>query len=153
MGYTFKIGEAVLTKLEEDGEVFNVWDVADVELENAPNFPNDTLTGKSNSRHPSYTAWSDFCSKAGLYNVFYTVRGHLLHGHPGCMPITEELCEVITEALEKYKKTSTLPPGFEEECYYNGEPNYDYHLARLIWLEWWVGWAFENCENPAICNW
>ena len=28
----------------------------------------------------------------------------------------------------------------------------NYHMARLIWLDWWVQWALKNCERPAIYN-
>ena len=33
------------------------------------------------------------------------------------------------------------------------EGKYDYQLARLLWLEWWVEWAIENAGRPAIENW
>lgn len=39
-------------------------------------------------------------------------------------------------------KTSTTPD----------EGKYDPYLARLIWLEWWMTWALDNCETPAIEN-
>jgi hypothetical protein len=28
----------------------------------------------------------------------------------------------------------------------------DFHGARLVWLEWWVRWALDNCKVPVIYN-
>jgi len=28
----------------------------------------------------------------------------------------------------------------------------DATLARLTWLEFWIRWALDNCEHPAIYN-
>jgi hypothetical protein len=57
----------------------------------------------------------------------------------------------VSLALERRQKKSTLPPGFEGWGY-EGPARYDYMLARLIWLDWWMRWALENCETPAIEN-
>jgi len=68
------------------------------------------------------------------------------------MGITKDFADELMLALEMYKAKATLPPGFEAEWDYDGPPNYDYSLARLIWLQWWVNWAITNCETPAISN-
>lgn len=154
MGYTFIIGNAVP---EFDRECFPEliarWTVKYMTHPDAPVLPNDPITLNSNSRSPSYSVWADFCRSTGLYDMFYNSGGNLIAGHPGCMGITEDDADRVSEVLRLYQRRATLPPGFEKEWDYEGEPNYDYHLARLIWLEWWMQWAVHNCDIPAIANW
>jgi hypothetical protein len=162
MGYTFRIGNLIETIEEDDDEPYTSYDVDSIVLYDAPEFPNDELTGKSNGRSPSYSAWSDFCRKSDITHIFYDERGHLLGGHPGYVDITSDMVNTIEEKLQKYKKIATLPPGFEGFPAFNpisgdwetpDEGKYDHILARLIWLEFWTKWALENCEHPAIVNW
>jgi len=153
MGYTFRIGNAVPEFSKDYFPYLEAkWCVKDTTMPNAPTFPNDEMTGNSNSRSPSYSVWSDFCRKTGIYDLFYDEYGNLHASHPGCIGIDNEFADAITLALVKYRAKSTLPPGFESDYSYKGPANYDYHLARLIWLDWWVRWAVENCETPAIEN-
>ena len=160
MGYSFYIGNATYDKYEEDGEVWESWPVEGMTHPDAPTFPNDEMTGNGNSRHPSYTAWSDFGRRAGIYSLFYNHQGHLHCGHPGTMFLTREHLTEIQRALNNYKKIATKPPGFDgypqlNDLYQLESPDegkYDPILARLIWLEFWVRWALENCEKPGIQN-
>lgn len=161
MGYTFSIGNAVPEFSKDDGELFARWVVEDATHPDAPTFPNDTATGNSNSRSPSYSAWIGFCSEAGIYDLFYDARGHLLAGHPGCVMVTPNDLAKVREAREVRQKKATLPPGFEGYPEFNkdtqvwetpDEGKYDATLARLIWLEWWMDWALKHCETPAIQN-
>jgi hypothetical protein len=171
MGYTIKIGNAKPSFDESDFPYLMAnWEVEDCELPDAPNFPND-INNNKNERWPSYSVWDDFTKKTGLYKFFYgkykRVDGIEIEsdglfeaaGHPGCIGITKENADFVTEALDKYKAQATLPPGFEvyDEHFHDCEKegcklNYDCHLARLIWLEWWMQWAVKNCEIPAIEN-
>lgn len=165
MGYTIKIGNAV-PSFDKDSfpELFSSWKVEDAELPEAPNFPND-VNNNRNERWPSYTVWDDFTKKTGLYEFFYSKYRRegdneisqdgifQASGSPGCIGITKENADFVTEKLEEYKKIATLPPGFEAyDEHEDNEPRYDYHLARLIWIEWWMQWAVKNCETPAIEN-
>ncbi len=153
MGYTFTIGNAVPVHSKEYfPELSASWEVESATSDQSPSFQNDELTGNSNSRSPSYTAWADFCRTVGLYEFFYTPDGHLFAGHPGCLGITQEDAALVTAALHRYQAHAVLPPGFEGWGDYTGPPRYDAHLARLLWLEWWMRWAVENCETPAIQN-
>lgn len=153
MGYTFTIGNAIPVHNKADfPDLYASWEVEAAHDEHAPTFQNDELTGNGNSRSPSYTVWSDFCRTVGLYEFFYTPSGQLHAGHPGCIGITKEDADFVTAALSRYSAAATLPPGFETDWDYHGPENYDYHLARLIWLEWWMRWAVEHCETPAIEN-
>ena len=40
--------------------------VARKTLPDAPEFPGDEMTGKSNGRHPGYGQWREFCEQVGL---------------------------------------------------------------------------------------
>ena len=60
--------------------------------------------------------------------------------------------DFVTKKLNQYKEKAILPAGFEDDWNYEGPPRYDYHLARLIWLEYWMQWAVKNCDTPAIWN-
>lgn len=156
MGYTIKIGNAVPFHSKEHFPTLSAgWEVEKIFLPDAPIFLNDPAEN-SNTRWPSYIVWHDFCIATGLYDLFY-YQGNLRARHPGCIGIIQEDVNFVTAALTKYKAKATLPPGFEDEKFYfeepfEGPPNYDYHLARLMWLEWWMQWAFKNCETPAIQN-
>jgi hypothetical protein len=132
-------------------DLYAHWDIASLSLDDAPSFPNDP-TKNGNVRSPSYSVWTQFCQNTGLYDLFYNEQGNLHAGHPGTIGITKEDADIVSAALAKYKLTATLPPGFEAGWDYAGPANYDYDLARLIWLDWWMRWAVENCETPAIQN-
>lgn len=162
MGYTFKIGNLITTTEIDDDEAYTSYDTESLVLDDAPEFPNDELTGKSNSRSPSYSTWSNFCKDTGIYYLFYNVSGHLHGGHPGYTDITKDMVDHIKLMVERWKSKSKLPPGFEGFPIYDpllgdyvtpDEGKYDHMLARLLWLEFWTNWALENCEKPAIVNW
>lgn len=153
MGYTFKVGNAVPKFSKDDFPYLSAgWEVEPATSDDAPTFPGDEMTGNGNSRHPSYSVWSDFCRSVGLYDLFYDERGNLHAGHPGCIGIDTEFAATVRAARLHYASKATLQPGFEAEWGYSGPANFDYHLARLLWLDWWVHWALENCETPAIEN-
>jgi hypothetical protein len=152
MGYTFKIGNAV-SEFDKSNfpHLSAEWDVMSVTHPDAPTFPNDEMTGNSSERSPSYSTWAEFCRETGIFSLFYDERGHLHGGHPGCIGITPEMAAEVAQALERRRAKASLPPGFEGWDY-QGPARYDYNLARLIWLDWWMRWAIENCETPAIAN-
>lgn len=146
MGYHIAIGNAVPEFSKDYGELYACWVVKGTSNEDAPNFPGDILTKNGNIRMPSYSGWSDFCEKVGLHELFFDKHEGLFQQHPGCIMITQEHYQTVADALEEYQKHAKRPPGFDDFG------NYDYNLARLMWLEYWVNWALENCETPAIYN-
>ena len=153
MGYTFRIGNATPSFDKDNFPHLGArWVVEPAVHPDAPVFEHDEMTGNSNSRSPSYSVWADFCHSTGLSSLFYDYRGHLKAGHPGCMGITQDDADFVTEALKNYRKEATLEPGFEADWQHEGPATRDYHLARLIWLEFWMQWAVKNCETPAIEN-
>lgn len=152
MGYNITVGNAVPEHSKEYFPDLSArWIVEGATSDAAPTFPGDEMTGNGNERSPSYSTWADFARTVGLYEFFYDERGHLHAGHPGCIGITKEDADLVTAALNRYRAQSTLPPGFNSWDY-EGPATFDGHLARLIWLEWWMRWAVENCETPAIQN-
>lgn len=146
MGYYIAIGNAVPDFGKEDGYLYASWVVSETRNEDAPIFPGDHATGNKNIRLPSYTGWSEFCDKMGLYDLFFDKFEGLFRQHPGCVMITQEHYQTVAAALHEYKKHAKRPPGYDEFG------NYDYDLARLMWLEYWMKWALDNCETPAIYN-
>jgi len=153
MGYDIRIGNAVPVHHKDDFPRLSArWEVEGATSAGAPVFEGDEMTGNSNMRSPSYSAWSEFCEQTGLYPLFYDEDEGLLAQHPGCVGITQNDADAVTQALVHYRSTVTLPPGFEKDWDHEGPPNFDYHYARLIWLEYWMQWAVKNCETPAIQN-
>lgn len=161
MGYDFRIGNAVPESSKEDGLLRARWIVEPKKLDHAPTFPNDWMTGNGNSRSPGYSAWGGFCRETGLYDLFFSKSDGLCSNHPGCELLNSSHLATIRGALDSWKAKATKPPGFADLPKFNpasgavetpDEGKYDHQLARLIWLEWWVAWALENCETPAIQN-
>lgn len=162
MGYNLTIGNAVPEFSKDYGELSARWVVPFVRHPDAPVFPNDGLTANSNGRSPSYSGWSIFCDHVGLTRLFYDERDGLLRPHPGCKLLTAAHHTEVLAALQRRQTSSDKPPGFAGDSKFNHETRawepspdegkYDHHLARLIWLEWWMRWALANCETPAFEN-
>lgn len=150
MGYNITIGNAVPYHHKEGGYLDAGWTVESHTSDDAPAFPNDDMTGNGNARYPSYSAWAGFARATGLTKLFFGDEG-LMTQHPGCALLTQEHRAVVAAALAEYRARAWKPPGFEG---WNGEDKgkYDHQLARLIWLDYWIGWALDNCETPAIRN-
>lgn len=160
MGYTLTIGNAVPEFSKDYGELYARWVVESTDRPDSPALPNDTNPRK-NYRWPSYSGWANFCREAGIYPLFYgddpQARGGLLENHPGCVLLTEEHYKVVADALVARKAIAEHPPGFMLDEGYpipqDGTPGeFDAILGRLVWLEWWMRWALDNCETPAIGN-
>jgi hypothetical protein len=161
MGYNINVGNAKPEFSKDDGELYAHWTVDGATSPDAPTFPHDEMTGNGNGRSPSYSAWADFCRDAGIYDLFLEKYEGLMSSHPGCKMLQSEHLLIVQAALVKWKRTATLPPGFCGWPEHNRETGtwespdegkYDSTLARLMWLEFWMKWALENCETPAIEN-
>ena len=146
MGYYIAIGNAVAELYKDDRELYTRCEVKETSNEDAPNFPGDYMTRNRNIRMPSYTGWYEFCDNVGLTELFYDSHGGLFRQQPGCIMLLQDHYHMISDALAVYQRNAKRPPG------YDAFGNYDYNLARLMWLEYWVNWALENCETPAIYN-
>ena len=143
MGYNITIGNAKPHHDTEDGILSASWRVEDVKNDAAPAFGEPT--DFTNSRWPSYTAWADTCRALGLHDLFFKEYEGLMAEHPGCKLLLPEHLVQIEGALNVRKaKNGGKAAGFED--------GQDYDLARGEWLLYWVKWALDNCETPAIEN-
>ena len=146
MSYDIYIGEATLELFEGDVEYpaeIHIR-VARTTQPGAPQFEGDEMTGDGNSRHPGYSQWHGFCRAAGLEDLFYDKEQGFIREHPGTFALEQRHLDVVTKAREEWEKGHFDPPGFVE--------GKDYILARILWLEWWMRWALDNCKYPAIHN-
>lgn len=151
MGYVIKVGE-VIPRIDENN-VLN-WEIESFVHEDCPIFFGDN--SKANTRYPSYSVWGDFCEVMRLEDMFYLrAYDRTPKKAKGVIYLTEADLEMVSNSLAEYRSKVKIPPGFEGEDYEptyttNYDPKYDGHLARLIWLEWWMRWAIANCKMPAL---
>lgn len=169
MGYSIHIGEAKLEKvskldLEDSNEITARYRVVGDSLDEAPQFRGDEMTGKGSGRYPSYSSWSEFCKNNGLHDLFFNEETGLMRHHPGCFLIQQSDLDAVKTALANRKKLyPNAKPGMCncDECSKKNfwksdglphEEGYDYDLARLEWLVFWMEYALKNCDLPAISN-
>lgn len=143
MGYSIAIGNAVNKSYRDGDELVARWEVEGATSDKAPVFEEDDMTGNSNGRYPSYSGWGDFARETGLEDFFFHRQEGLMREQPGCFIITEDHYNTVKKAL-MLRRGKGGKAGFGD-----GE---DYNLARLMWMEFWMRWALDNCENPAIAN-
>lgn len=96
MGYDITIGELKVDKYPEEAlEGSGLFFTAKSEThKDAPAFGEPT--DYTNSRWPSYSAWSNFADYVGLADVLFDYRGNLVGGHPGVRLLTPEILAKIT---------------------------------------------------------
>ena len=154
MGYTIKIGNAIPKFSKEHGELYAAWEVELVNKKDAPAF--GELNDFENQRWPSYTTWADSMRVLGLHSMFLSSNEGLMRSHPGCEIITDEHVAKVKDAIANRRATNGgKPPGFwgyDTKSHTEFDNGNDPHLARGIWLEYWMTWAVENCETPSIEN-
>jgi hypothetical protein len=151
MTYDITIGNAIFGEatglfFDPTGfqQVFSV--VEEIELEEAPY---SEWTGKANYCTVSYAYWKHFTKTVGLNDLFWNRDKGLMKRHPGLEPIRPADLEQVQEALVKYRWAGLAAvPGRKD---YSFLGRYDM-LGSLTWLEWWMNWALENCQWPAIHN-
>lgn len=156
MGFDFKIGNAVPVYPGEEADNFG-WTVASATHPDAPAIDHDApWSVRGNHRSPSYTVWHDFSRTVGLEHLFNKIDGsapELIPAYPGVAPLTRAHADEIDAALNAFRVAHpNAVPRFSAALMGNGDDisEHDAHLARLVWLAWWVRWAVENCEHPAI---
>lgn len=147
MGYDITIGELHVDKypdeaLEGSGLFFSA---KSERHDSAPAFGEPT--DFTNSRWPSYSAWSNFADYVGLTDLLFNERGNLIGGHPGVRLLTKDMLDKIKEA--KQRMESMVPPPKATMENYTEKNGY---YCRLLWLGYWCEWALENCETPVIAN-
>jgi hypothetical protein len=150
MGYVIKVGNAIPHVNEN---YILGWEVTNSIHQDCPTFVGDN--NKTNVRAPSYSVWADFCRNVGLEDMFYIPAHNKTGKKPkGVILLTQDSLGLVSNSLAEYKNKVKIPPGFEEDDYATANAtipgNYDGHLARLIWLAWWIEWALSNCKMPAL---
>jgi len=148
VSFDIYIGEAVLdvpsAQDASEGALIEAY-VEHVTLLDAPVFAGDIMTGNGNSRHPGYSQWAEFCKITHLDDLFFDESVGLMRAHPGCVLLQPHHRAAVRKALGKWEEEHQgAHAGFE-----NGQ---DGILARLLWLDFWIGWALANCKVPAIYN-
>ena len=127
------------------------WTIKTVNSATAPVFENDEFTGTSNRRSLNFAVFPNFTHQVGLGTFMGGLMGKMtrLNDYHGMK---------ISKALRDYQKANpnATNPGFEDSDY-NRCADYvvkhteaEYHLARLIWLEYWVITALETLDEPYI---
>ena len=155
MGFSFIIGNAVV---ERDGDGGYCVMVADASHPDAPSNGDDSH--KTNYRTPGYIVWKEFATAVGIADLFYGPEGKqdgpLLAADPA--ELKEEHYQIIHVALLDYKaKHPDAVPGYStrydssvHDYVTDPNPNLDGNLDRLMWLDFWIRWALDNCEYPAF---
>ena len=159
MGYNIWIGEPVVESRIEGDDFIAEWRV-NIEKDNdAPYYTGDKVTGNSNLRMPSYTAWSDFCRDNKLYDIFFSNYDGLLRNHPGCQRLKEIHLNAFERALELRKKNDSRPAGLDPRYIKDdaaripeGTETHDYDKVRLEWLIFWTSKALKECNDPTMYN-
>ena len=143
MGYSMVIGNAGVSK---QGILRSSFTVVERTHPDAPLFAGDETTGQSNTRLPSYSGWRQFCQATGLFELFYHKKLGLLREHPGCFGFSTEHLAVVEQALTSWQvRYPEAVPQFDDEPK-NG------HLARLLWLVWWMRYSLEHDRFPSVSN-
>lgn len=161
MGYTITIGNAEPQQPDDDAHEYTFY-VPSLQLPDAPAAPGD-VNPHRNYRWPSYSVWAEFARSAGLHDLFFNEEDGLIRPHPAVVVLREHHAATIAGALTAFRlrfpeavarfdiDDPTL--SFAENLQRPEQhPKCDYTLARLEWLDWWVRWALNNCECPAIQN-
>jgi hypothetical protein len=151
VGYSIYIGEAMIEYWPEDGHMRI--GVEPAEHPDAPDLGTGDISGHSNGRHPSYTSMHNFCKDTDLADVFYDEEERTLKGgHPGATPLTWDMYERVKNTLNKWKADhpNAIAPNPENTAHL--ENSLDYTLGKLMWYEFWMRWALENCKMPTIAN-
>lgn len=157
MGYSITIGELKVCQHPEDGLDSSCisFDADSVKIENAPAFGEPT--DYTNSRWPSYSGWSECLEDAGMYDLFFD-SGHLIGGHPGLRLVTKELVYAVSEAKQEFEykfpnvKATYGSRGDDIWDVDKKNPRENSTYCRMVWLDFWLKWAIENCDIPVISN-
>ena len=161
MSYDIYIGNAVLHSEWSDDYQAAEWAVESTTHPDAPFKPD--LTQSGNSCHPGYSQWADAMRAVGLYELWFKPWEGLLSEHPGCKRLTREHLDAVEDARKAYSaQHPTERPGCCEcaECQrpFAGknppphDPTLNFNMLRLDWMAFWMRWALENCERPAVSN-
>lgn len=136
MTVDYRIGNAEMHNYDGKWSV----KVKDEELDEAPAFPGAVLSAHANFISIPYAATTLFSRG---FTAFMTAVNP---DNYDCatLALTHAHLDAIKKAVEDFKTyCPDAVPAFDE-LPHNGT------LARLMIFKWWIEWALENCERPAI---
>ena len=103
---------------------------------------------KTNTFSCSYTTFAELGKSCGVDDWFNNEDTGKVRDHPGCFTLTQEDVTFITERKSIIEEELKLKHG--KAYVYACDKKCD--LEFVTWLEYWVRWAVETCETPAIHN-
>jgi len=110
----------------------------------APLFPGDA-NPRQNLHQPTRSDWDEFCRSVGLHDLFFAAGDGLMAERPGTARLTRDHARAVHEALVRFvDERRETDPSFA-----SGRAG-DSHLARLMWLDWWMHWAVKRFDEPAV---
>lgn len=145
---TLRIGEVILNP---DPEGTNTAIVATVRAEvhpEAPTFPGDIR--QLNSLQRPHTDWKSFAQTMALEDTLFGAPRGWASQWGWVAPLRREQAMKVRGARLVAEKElyRDVVPAFGPPGDFS---NYSVHFATIIWLDWWVSWAFQNCQRPGVC--
>ena len=131
--------------------------VHSMELPDAPTFPHDNLTQNTNYRSMGYGAARSFEERTGY--TFPAVGVHritnlsLIEVQLKLAAYKEKVGDKVPGWVDNYATTEDGDRVRKSQSQIDEETensNMSGNLARLMWMEWWMKWALENCGYPAM---
>jgi hypothetical protein len=112
----------------------------------APRFDGDPHP-RQNVHQSTGSDWDAFCLATDLHGLFLAPGSGLMAEQPGTVRLAREHARAVHAALEQF----IYAHRGADASFASGRAE-DGHLARLLWLDWWMHWAIRRCEAPAIHN-
>lgn len=163
MGYTFRIGEPILSV----GLDNRIRDLPYAHIEVAHRRDAQAPYTGENQLSPSYnTTWSDFCRDVGLYEVFFGAkdeRGNnasewsdlpiLISNHPGAAFLYPEHLAAFEQAEAAFRGKHCVPETRPPDDAPEADLEVWYDAQRLAWLIYWTRDALQPWNhNPVFYN-
>jgi hypothetical protein len=150
MPITITIGEKVWNK------EIDAWDVERTTSPNAPVFPNDAiLEPLGNWRYVHHPAWQSLAEECGIQEWLNGIIN--AQNSDVVRSLSEEDYRIVSEAYLLRTAFNEGKAGWdyqqdmlEDNVVGNLPSRFDEYLARLAWLRFWIRWALDNCDSPAI---
>jgi hypothetical protein len=138
MSVSVMIGEALPCEAIDAGSRF---EVQEERIEGAPNFPGQHQAGH-NLISMGTTGFAALCQSRTVADLMGAQVS------TGALPPDGGKVTALTEAHLRQAQTAV-------RCSVNhGEPGFieghDATLARLLLLEFWIGWALRSCKSPVM---
>lgn len=154
MGYSIRIGEA-FTVVNSDGILEH--DVVPETHLAAPAF--GEVTDRENKLLPAYGSWLKIVAFCGLEELFWNAVTGLMREEGNPVLLVADHLNIVEEAIEKLRAQypdaiprlgREYPESPDEAFLLDDGLIEDESLARILWLQYWIRWAIDNCQEPVI---